>query len=56
MMFGRRQSPGLGQLQDLQALLTAVCHLLKPAQGERERERENETKQIQHANVYADAG
>lgn len=33
MMFGRRQTPGLGQLQHLQALLTTLCHLLKPAPG-----------------------
>lgn len=51
-MFGRRQSLGLGQLQELQTLLTTVCHLLKPAQGERE----SENKQIKNVNVYAGAG
>lgn len=30
VMFGRRQSSGLSQLQHLQTLRAALCHLLKP--------------------------
>lgn len=40
VVLGRRQTPGLGQLQHLQALLAAVGHLLKPAQGSRRRDSE----------------
>lgn len=35
-MFRRRQTPGLSQPQDLQTLLTAFCHLLKPAETKSE--------------------
>lgn len=45
MVFGRGQTPGLGQLQHLQTLLTTLCHLLKPAQaaeGRRPRQRARE--------------
>lgn len=40
MVFGRRQTSGLGQLQHIQALLAALGHLLKPAQGSRRRDTE----------------